>query len=71
MSELHDDPRVPCTTCGALLHTGEARVIVSFTVTELLALALGQPSRRLSERLYCAASLLDREAVDLAKSLIV
>jgi hypothetical protein len=28
----------PCLRCGALLHTGEARVIVGFTVAELVEL---------------------------------
>lgn len=56
----------PCVKCGNLLHTGEGRVIVSFTADELELLARllwadtkdEYASGALWRRLACAKSLL-------------
>jgi hypothetical protein len=59
--------RTPCAKCGTILHTGEGRVTVSFTVDELIALAFAETSSALADRLLCAASLLDEAAVRRAR----
>lgn len=53
--------RSPCVRCGMLLHTGEGKVIVSFTVEELTELACATNSTQIRERLACAIGLLDPE----------
>jgi hypothetical protein len=59
--------RAPCVKCGRLLHTGEGRVLVSFTVAELAELAGATADPAVRSRLLCALSLLDdKRARDLA-----
>ena len=53
--------RAPCVRCGALLHTGEGRVVVAFSADELEELAYAAPSKRVAMRLACALGLLDDE----------
>ncbi len=58
--------RAPCVKCGNILHTGEGRVIVAFTVAELKELAESTGDLAVRRRLVCAISLLDDQ---LAKEL--
>ncbi len=51
--------RAPCVRCGHILHTGEGRVTVSFTVDELAALVEVCASGSLRARMICAIGLLD------------
>ncbi len=51
--------RTPCAKCGAILHTGEGRVTVSFTVDELEELVAATGSALMADRLACAIGLLD------------
>lgn len=51
--------RAPCVRCGHILHTGEGRVTVSFTVSELEELALSTSDPSVRRRLICAIGLLD------------
>ena len=53
--------RSPCVRCGAILHTGEGRVTVAFSLDELEELAVATPNRKLQDRLACAIGLLDEE----------
>jgi len=53
------DSRDLCQRCGEVLHTGEARVVVAFTVDELEALALATSDHAVAKRLRCALGLLD------------
>lgn len=59
--------RAPCVRCGHLLHTGEGRVTVSFSVDELAELACATGDRGVQSRLLCAIGLLDP---DLEKALV-
>ena len=56
--------RAPCVKCGNLLHTGEGRVLVSFTADELYNMALEVVDPRVQRRLVCALSLIDQELAD-------
>lgn len=56
----------PCVRCGRLLHTGEGRVLVSFTPLELAELAEATSDRAVKARLVCALDLIDP---DLAESI--
>lgn len=58
--------RAPCVRCGNILHTGENRVTVSFSVDELMELAVATSSGSVRRRLLCAAELLDAAAVEAA-----
>lgn len=51
--------RSPCVRCGALLHTGEGRVVVAFSADELEDLVCAAPDPRVARRLACALGLLD------------
>lgn len=51
----------PCVKCGNLLHTGEGKVIVSFSVDELEELACATSDPAVRRRLVCALSLLDSD----------
>lgn len=62
--------RSPCVRCGMILHTGEGRITVSFTVDELIDLAWAEhnsgpvfDTRKMVDRLLCAAELLDADKV--------
>ena len=48
-----------CDRCGALLHTGEARVVVAFSADELEELAYAAPNSTVARRLAFALGLLD------------
>jgi len=50
-----------CEACARVLHTGEARIMMSFTVKELVSLAEDTLSLALQERFYKAIGLLDSE----------
>jgi len=52
--------RAPCVRCGMLLHTGEGKVTVSFSVAELAELACATSDDAVRERLLCALGLLDQ-----------
>lgn len=54
--------RSPCVRCGMPLHTGEGRVTVSFTPSELADLAAAATDRSVRERLLCALGLVDQQA---------
>lgn len=63
--------RSPCVRCGMMLHTGEGKVLVAFSVDELEELAYASPNARVAHRLACALGLLDEEreqAVLLARA---
>lgn len=60
--------RAPCVKCGALLHTGEGRVIVSFTVDEMDELAAQTTNGAVRDRLLCAIGLLDSERERTARA---
>ncbi len=51
--------RSPCVRCGNLLHTGEGKITVTFSLDELEALALAAPTLALTRRLACAVGLLE------------
>lgn len=51
--------RTPCTKCGRILHTGQGRVLVSFSTDELVSLVNDTLDLGLRGRLLCALSLLD------------
>jgi hypothetical protein len=53
------DERSPCVKCGRILHTGEGRVLVSFTADELCVMIDEVADPRVRARLACALSLLD------------
>lgn len=53
--------RAPCVRCGRILHTGEGRILVSFTVAELQELAESTGDLSVRSRLVCAIDLLDPE----------
>ena len=47
--------------CGHILHTGEGKVTVSMTVTELEDLIINTTNLDLRKRLLCAIGLLDAQ----------
>lgn len=53
--------RAPCMRCGHILHTGEGKVTVSMTVTELEDLIINTTDLDLRKRLLCAIGLLDAQ----------
>lgn len=55
----------PCAKCGREVATGEGRVLVQFSVDELVELAVATTSPAVRARLLCAASLLaDPDEID-------
>jgi hypothetical protein len=52
---------VPCEYCTRILHTGEAKILVSFTVRELKGLVQDTCDIAVQERLLKAIGLLDAE----------
>jgi hypothetical protein len=52
---------VPCEYCTRILHTGEAKILVAFTVRELKELVQDTCSFAIQERLLKAIGLLDAE----------
>jgi hypothetical protein len=56
--------RSPCVRCGNVLHTGEGRVTVTFSVAEMVELALATSDINVRSRLLCAISLLDEDAAN-------
>jgi hypothetical protein len=57
---------VPCEYCTRILHTGEAKILVAFTVRELKGLVQDTCDYGMQERLLKAIGLLD---ADLEKKL--
>ena len=57
---------MPCEYCTRILHTGEAKILISFTVRELKGLIEDTCDFRTQERLLRAVGLLD---ADLEKKL--
>lgn len=53
--------RSPCLKCGRLLHTGEGRVLLAFTLDELETIATTVPDTHIIARALCALGLLDSE----------
>ena len=53
--------RSSCAQCGMLLHTGEGRVVVSFTAAELEELAMACPDPDVAARVACALGLIDAD----------
>lgn len=53
--------RAPCSRCGTILHTGEGRVTVTFSLDDLEALAWAAADYNVRQRLLCAIGLLDVE----------
>ncbi len=51
--------RAPCVKCGNILHTGEGRILIGFTVHELRELAESTGDLSVRRRIVCAISLLD------------
>ena len=56
--------RTPCVKCGNVLHTGEGRVIVSFSADELEEIAISTADPAVSRRAICALGLLDAERAE-------
>ena len=56
-----------CKRCIELAHTGEGRVTVALTVSELIELGCAVLPGPLRERLFTAAALLDPERVQWAR----
>jgi len=50
-----------CEVCARILHTGEARIVMAFTINELASLAEDTQSFSLQNRLLKAIGLLDPE----------
>ena len=61
--------RAPCVKCGRILHTGEGRVLVSFTATELFEMATEVVDPKVRARIICALSLIDQDLADAAEGL--
>ncbi len=51
--------RSPCVRCGNLLHTGEGKVTVSFSLDELESIATETLDPAIRRRVLCAIGLLD------------
>lgn len=60
----HDNPVKPCANCGRVMDTGEAKILVPLTVTQLAELAATTPNAETRRRLLCALELLDAEQAD-------
>ncbi len=54
--------RAPCVRCGNTLHTGEGRVVVAFSPTELEQMVYEISDASVRRRLICAIGLLDPDA---------
>lgn len=52
---------MPCEYCTRVLHTGEAKILVSFTVKELVKIIEDTTDIYIKERLLNAIGLLDQE----------
>lgn len=52
---------MPCDYCARILHTGEAKILVAFTVRELKGLVQDTCDIAVQERLLKAIGLLDAE----------
>lgn len=52
----------PCAKCGTILHTGEARITMSFSLAELEALVFSTADRGVVRRFICAIGILDGDA---------
>lgn len=53
--------RAPCVKCGRILHTGEGRVLISFTAAELFEMATEVIDPKVKSRIVCALDLIDSE----------
>ena len=58
--------RAPCVKCGRILHTGEGRVLTSFTADELFQMIPEVSNDSVRERLRCALSLLNEKMANEA-----
>jgi hypothetical protein len=52
---------MPCEYCTRILHTGEAKILVAFTVKELVKIIEDTQDIRIQERMLKAIGLLDAE----------
>lgn len=52
---------MPCEYCTRILHTGEAKILVAFTVKELVKIIEDTQSIEIQERMLKAIGLLDAE----------
>ena len=50
-----------CESCARVLHTGEGRILMSFSLRELVKLAEDTLDLKLQDRLYRAIGLIDAE----------
>lgn len=58
---------MPCEYCTRILHTGEAKILVAFTVKELVKIIEDTQSIEIQERMLKAIGLLDRELEKLLR----
>lgn len=64
-AEVVVSDRAPCVRCGAILHTGEGRVIVAFSADELVVIIQTEEiTIALRRRLLCALQLIDPDRAD-------
>ena len=61
--------RLDEASAAALEHTGEGRVLVSFTATELFEMATEVVDPKVRARIICALSLIDQDLADAAEGL--
>ncbi len=59
--------RAACVRCGSILHTGEGKITMQFSVEELIDLfkaceGYGMPMLPVMRRISCAVGLLDESA---------
>jgi hypothetical protein len=59
---------MPCDYCTRILHTGEAKILVAFTVRELVKIIEDTQSIDIQERMLKAIGLLDSELEKLLRS---
>jgi hypothetical protein len=58
---------MPCEYCTRILHTGEAKILVAFTVKELVKIIEDTQDIRIQERMLKAIGLLDAELEKLLR----
>lgn len=59
-----------CENCGRIVHDGEARVLVGWSVDELIEIALATDNTEVRRKALCAAGLLDAEAASQAEHVL-
>jgi hypothetical protein len=59
---------VNCTTCGRLLHTGEALMLVAFSAAQLAKIANDVLDVDIRRRVLCALGLIDQDAAEACET---